>query len=370
MSVKILHLSSARSFGGGERHLADLILSLATRGHDVSVVLVPHSPLVDKLPDLAPGKIFTLRIRHALDLMAARHISRIIAARKIDIVHAHMARDYPLAALVVGREQRPRLVFTRHVLFPLGRLHRATFARASRVIAVSEAVARSLRAQTLCSPEKIVCIRNGVDLARFTNERGGGTAVDDSARDHSTRFVGMLGEISPIKGQEQFVRAAALLASRFPGAQFLIAGEDESRGGDARRRVEALIDNSGLKNRVRLLGRIENVAQYLSTLDVFVSASRSESFGLAIVEASACGAAVVATGTAGAREVIEDGVSGLIVPIDDAQAMAQAVGALLEDEDRRRSLARHGFLSVSDNFSLQRMTDETERLYRDLLGAS
>lgn len=364
--MKILHLSSARSFGGGERHLADLVRCLAAREHQVSVVLAPGSPLIAKLSVLAPENICALRMRNALDLIAAQRLSRIIKEREIDIVHAHLARDYPLAALAVNRRQSARLIFTRHVLFPLNWLHRVTFVRAARVIAVSEAVAKSLRAQRLCPPEKIVCIKNGIDLDRFRQGADETLTAISSKVATGTYRVGMLGEISLLKGQELFIRAAALLAERFPSAQFLIAGEDVSRDGATRRRVVDLINNHNLTDRVQIVGRVENAATYLSSLDVFVSASHAESFGLAIVEALACGAPVVSTATAGATEIIKDGVNGLIVPIDDAPAIAEAIGALLENAGQRQNFICNGLLSVKENFSLRRMIDETERLYKEV----
>lgn len=363
--MKILHLSSARSFGGGERHLADLVQSLAVRGHQVIAALSTESPLPARLNSLAPENVYKLRMRNAFDVMAARRLARVIKEREIDIVHAHRARDYPLAAFAVSGRPKVRLVFTRHVLFPLSWFHRVTFARAARVIAVSEAVAAGLRAQQLCPPEKIVCIRNGIDLTRFgaAAERRLTNVASEAV---ATYRVGMLGEISSLKGQENFVRAASLLAARFPRAQFFIAGEDASPDGEARRRMETLVNEFNLTNQVRFVGRVDDAAAYLSSLDVFVSASRSESFGLAIVEALACGVAVVSTITAGAAEFIADGVNGLLVPIDDAPALAEEVGALLGNAKKRQALAHAGQATVYEHFSLRRMVDETERLYQSL----
>lgn len=363
--MKILHLSSARSFGGGERHLADLVQSLAVRGHQVIAALSSESPLPARLNSLAPENIYQLRMRNAFDVLAARRLARVIKEREIDIVHAHLARDYPLAAFAVSGRPKARLIFTRHVLFPLSRFHRVTFARAARVIAVSEAVAAGLRAQQLCPPEKIVCLRNGIDLTRF------GAAAERKLTNVSSATaaiyrIGMLGEISSLKNQESFVRAASLLAARFPRAQFFIAGEDASPDGAAQRRVEALVNEFNLTNQAHFVGRVDDVAAYLSSLDVFVSASRAESFGLAMVEALACGVPVVSTATAGAAEIIADGVNGLLVPIDDAPALAEAVGALLGDAKRRQTLAHAGQATANEHFSLRRMVDETEQLYQAL----
>ncbi|MCA1594526.1 MAG: glycosyltransferase [Acidobacteria bacterium] len=115
------------------------------------------------------------------------------------------------------------------------------------------------------------------------------------------------------------------------------------------------------------MGHREDVARILPALDVFVSASCSEAFGLAIVEAMACGLPVVATATEGARELIEDGVTGRIVPIGDASAMASAISTLLDDAQLRNSLGSQASASARLRFSLERMVIETERVYEEAL---
>jgi glycosyltransferase involved in cell wall biosynthesis len=114
---------------------------------------------------------------------------------------------------------------------------------------------------------------------------------------------------------------------------------------------------------VRLLGRVGDAARVLASLDVFVSASRTEAFGMAMAEALACGVPVVATATEGAREIVEDGRTGLIVPIGDAEAVAGAVASLLEDERLRLAFGARASESARERFGLERMVEETERVY-------
>jgi glycosyltransferase involved in cell wall biosynthesis len=121
---------------------------------------------------------------------------------------------------------------------------------------------------------------------------------------------------------------------------------------------------------VRLLGRVEDVSSILVKLDVLVSASYSESFGMAMAEALVCGVPVVATATGGARSLIEDGVNGLLFPRGDVRAMAAAISSLLADEERRLTLAAQAQRSVRERFSLGRMVEATERVYEEALGRS
>lgn len=370
--MRILQISSARTLGGGERHLADLANGLARRGHEIFAAVTPNSPLRDQLSDVPSDHIVRLPLRHALDLPSAVRLARIVRERRIQLVHAHLARDYPLAAFAAGRASGARLVVTRHVLFPLGRAHAFILGRVARVIAVSGAVARALRAQALFPEDKVRVVQNGVDVARL---EAVARVID---RQNYRRelgvaapmLVGTVGELSEVKGQLNLVRAAALVARELEGVGFLVVGEDSSRAGDNRARIEDLISELKLEGRVRLAGRRADVAEILSCLDVFVNASRSEAFGLATVEAMACGAAVVATATEGARELIEDEATGLLVPVGDAPALAAAIMRLLKDEARRALLSDNARRRARARWGIEQMVEATERVYFEAIGSN
>jgi glycosyltransferase involved in cell wall biosynthesis len=365
--MRILQISSARAFGGGERHLADLTRGLAARGHDVFIALAPASPLRVELDTIPQRNIFAMAPRNALDIGNALKLSHIAREEKIDLIHAHVARDYTAAAFAARRAHEARLVITRHVLFPLSRFHRRTLSNVARVIAVSEAVARSLRAQKIFSVEKVRVVTNGLDVTRFAEARS--EFERECGETRRSLRVGTVGELSAVKFQEDFVRAAALVAARFgDDVEFVIAGEDATRTGEYRARVEKMVAELGLTNLVRLLGRCDDVARLLASLDVFVSSSRSEAFGMAMAEALACGVPVVATATEGAREVVEDGRTGSIVPIADADALAAAVVSLLRDDERRFAFGACASESARLRFGLERMVEETEHVYAEALG--
>ena len=367
--MRILQVSSARSMGGGERHLADLANTLSRRGHDVYAAVAPASPLFDELSSLPSQNIESVTLRNALDLRAALKLARLVREHRAEIIHAHLARDYPLAALTVRKSSGARLVLTRHLEYPLNRLHAITLSRVSRVIAVSKAVERSLRAQKIFKPRKVRLVSNGIDVERFERARQGfdresyRRGLPSSAR----LLVGITGELREHKGQEDLVRAARLVTREFADVDFLIAGDDASPDKRYRARLERLIRELGLEGRVHLLGWLKDVAPFLHTIDLFVSSSRSEPFGLAIVEAMACGLPVVATATGGAQEIIEDDRTGKLVPAGDVEAMAEALRALLKDEDERARLSERARKAARERFSLDRMVASTEQVYREAL---
>ena len=366
--MRILQVCSARTLGGGERHVADLSNSLMERGHQVYVAVTHHSPLIARLSSVPAENVFELRLRNAFDVPSALRLARFIREQKIELVHAHLGRDYPLASLAVRRYAQ--LVMTRHVMFPLNRLHALTLSRVARVIAVSEAVARALREQKICAERKIQVIPNGIDLKRFeramsAEERA---AVREKIGARAGLLVGTVGSLLPLKGHEEFVRAAALVTAKRDDVSLVIICGDEPREHPFRTQLESLIAALKLQSRVRLMNWPGELAPFYDALDLYVSASHTEAFGLSIVEAMAAGRAVVATATEGAREIIRDGETGSLVPVRDAEKLAQAISALLENTEERNRLGSCARADVQ-RFSLERMVEAVEQVYLDALGS-
>ncbi|HYV09702.1 MAG TPA: glycosyltransferase family 4 protein [Pyrinomonadaceae bacterium] len=352
--MRILQVCSVTTFGGGERHLADLSRGLVDLGHEVYAAFVPGSPLAAELSFLNKANTLSLSRRNYIKNVV--NLAGFIGEHDIEIVHAHAARDYHLAALAVKRASRSRLVLTRHTLFPLRRINRLVLNNVSRVIAVSEAVAESLRQSGVIDSSKLTVIHNGIDTDRFAS--GGNLPVV---------VVGTVGHLAPIKGHDVFVRAAKLVRAHRSDVHFAIIGEDKSPEMAHRRSLERLIDELGLNEFVTMPGWRDDINVVLSSITLFVSAARSEPFGLAIVEAMAAGLPIVATASEGAKEIIEDGVTGKLVPTDNPEALANAITKLLDDPLERSRLARNAQRVARDRFSLIRMAHDTEHLYRNLL---
>ncbi len=366
--MRILQINSARTFAGGERHTADLANALSRSGHDVFAAVSARSPLIKELKRVHDKHIFELPLRNALDVQSAIEIARRVRLYEIEIIHAHVARDYLLAALA-SRRSGARLVLTRHLERPLKSLHRWTLARVDSVIAVSEAVERALLEQKIFPLDKIRRIPNGVDIDRFERRVRGFDAkrfrrllgVDNRL------LVGITGELRAHKGQEEFIRAATIVARSFADVDFVIAGEDPGLRKEFRAHLERLARELDIETRVHFTGWLDDVADFLPALDIFVSASRVEPFGLVMVEAMACGLPVVATATGGAREIVEDGVTGKLVSVGDAERMAEAILSLLREEDERRRMGALGKERARQHFSLERMVAETVALYAEVL---
>ena len=356
--MRILQLCSLTTFGGGERHLVDLSRSLNDLGHDVYAAAVSGSKLWTELSFLDRTRLFALsRLNYVKNVTG---LAGFVRAHEIEIVHAHAARDYHLASMVVRTALRSRLVLTRHALFSLRGINKYVLSNAVRVIAVSRAVAESLRRNDVIEPSKIIVVHNGVDPDAFNGLSARGVDMPI--------LVGTVGHLAPIKGQDIFLRAAALVSARRSDVRFVIIGEDKSPEKKHRQSLEKLVAELDLDRIVTFAGWRDDMAAMLSSLDVFVSAARSEPFGLAIVEAMAAGLPVVTTASEGSLEIIEDGLNGKLISSWDHHSLAAAISNLLNDPLERSRLGHNAKATARERFSLTRMARETERVYREVLG--
>ncbi len=366
--MRILQISSAKTYGGGEKHLVDLCRGLSESGHEVFAAMRKENGVEEKLDFLPFESILHTSLRNSLDLFSAHNVSRFLQKHKIDIVHAHLARDYPPASMAVRLFPRSKLIVTRHVLFPMKNLHRLVLSNVSKAIAVSSAVEANL-IRTF-PKEKIVCVPNGIDVQKLAD-------VDHKRLGEEFRFernipfdvpvVGTVGELKPLKGQEDLVIAANEIVKKFPDTHFVIVGVDNSIDQNYRRKLKRLVKVFGLEKQFTFLDWIEDTSPLLSAFDIFVSPSHSESFGLAILEAMASGTAVVSTETGGAKELIKDGESGLLAAVKDPVDIAAKVCELLEDEKKRNEFGSTGQRAAKENFSLEKMIGKTEQVYREVL---
>ena len=364
--MRILHVSSARTFGGGERHVTDLCRGLAERGHEVFVALRPTNEWQRRLSFLPPENIMHVSIRNSFGVISSLRIADFVKQNDIEIVHAHVARDYIPASIACLAAKPAKFVLTRHVVFPLKPFNRLALKNLSKAIGVSAPVGDGLR--RLFPREKVAVINNGLDVRSLP--------LDEQSRlrrefrefhaiPPNVPLVGTLGELRELKGQRDFVLAAAEIAKEFPDVHFLIVGKDNTVDRSFRRELRRLVRVSGLEDRFLWLDWIDDTESFFSAIDIFVSPSHSESFGLAMLEAMAHGKPVVATETEGARELF--GRTADLVPVNDPIALARRTGAFLADEAACANCGEHNRSTAGEKFSLKRMIDETEALYRKVL---
>jgi L-malate glycosyltransferase len=360
--MKILQVCSASEMGGGEVHVADLVRGLATRGHAVYLAVRPDSPLRESLAGVI-ASWHEMPLRNSLDLQSARAIAHLVAEQGIDIVHAHMGRDYLVAALACKQAAGVKLILTRHHYLPLkrGALYRWMLRDLDAVIAVSDSVRESVIERLQLPAERVRMIPNWIDPDRFKpTDRDAARAM---FRVRSNIVVACIGQITEAKGQEEFVRAAASLARIRTDVEFLIAGEERHEGKSFTQHLEALAHSLGLGDKLRFLGRVNHIPELLAAVDVVVVPSWDEGFSLVTIEAMAARRAVLASNIGGIAGIIKDNVTGLMFPPRDVHALTDKLLWMVSDAPLRERLSVQAQRDVYTRYGRDQIIDQIEALY-------
>jgi glycosyltransferase involved in cell wall biosynthesis len=362
--MRILQISSARVYGGGERHFVDLCRGLAARGHEVFVALRPTNEWQHRLDFLPPENILHVSIRNSFGVLSAIRIADYIRDKKIEVVHAHVARDYIPASIACSAAKDAKFVLTRHLSLPLKPFNKFALKNVAKAIGVSQPVAEGMK--RIFPASKVETIPNGIDVGR--PEDGGAAGLGSEFRDfhgvpHDAPLVGTLGDLRELKGQRDFVLAAAEVTKRIPEARFVVAGRDNSSGGQFRRELRRLAAVLDLEERIVWLDWLDDTTAFYAAVDLFVSPSRSESFGLAILEAMARGCPVVATATDGAVTLLDE---GRLAPVEDPVGLAAKIVVLLSDREACRAEGELMRDRAAERYSLSKMLDAVERAYAGL----
>jgi len=298
----------------------------------------------------------------------AQALRRIIVEKQVKLVHTNIRVGHDREGILAAWLARRPCVCHVRQFERLGWLDRRLAALASRFIYISQAVQRShLESGVPC--RKGLVVYNGLDVQSFIasldREKGRqslGLSPDDLA-------VGIVGRLDAWKGQEVFLRAMARVKDAIPQARGIVVGEVAAENPGYLDVLLSLRNELGLADRVVFGGFQMDVPAVMSALDILVLASTSpEPFGRVLIEAMAAGKPVVATDAGAAREIIEDGVHGLLVPAGEAEAMARAIISLLTHRDAALVMGRRGQERARERFDTQQYSANVQSVYRELLG--
>lgn len=360
-----LHIDTARTWRGGQNQVLLTVLGLRAMGHRAALVAHAEGELRARA---AEGlELVPLTPRTELDLSAAWRLSRVIKRLRPDLVHAHDPHGVAMASVALsmsGSAPRPPLVASRRVDFRLkgNALSRWKYGQVDRFICASELI-RTMLLNDGVPPERAVTVHEGIDLQHVAAAPPL-NVHEEFWLPHDAPVVGNVAALVPHKGQRHLIGAAAIVVREVPDARFVIAGEGELRAA-----LERQIREHHLEKHVFLAGFRPDALSLLKSVDLFVMSSVTEGLGTSILDAMACGKAVVGTRTGGIPEVVVDGETGLLVLPRDDQALAAAIVRLLTDPDLRRRLGEAGLVRVRERFSAERMVLDTIGIYGEVLRA-
>jgi glycosyltransferase involved in cell wall biosynthesis len=365
--TRVIHVINTLEVGGGAEHLVQLARGLASHGFESSVLAGRDGPGAARLRELGArvDRVSGLDGATFLPLVAA------LKARRPDLLHLHGSRSGLLGTIAARFARVTPVVYTAHMFAfrrrlpaPLPwlaeRAEAMTCAGCDRVICVSR-TDRDEAARRGLPGERLVVIPNGIEMHRFPACRD---RRPDLGLDAGTPVVGVIGRLVEQKNPIAFVDMARRVAEIVPDARFLVIGDGPLRG-EVEGRARRLLGD----DRLRVVGFRSDVPEMLATLDVVVFPSLWEAQGIGLIEAMAAKRAVVATRLPAHAEAIEPGTSGLLVPADDPDAMAEGVVALLRDPAERARLGEAARQRVESRYRIEAMIDATAALYRDALAA-
>lgn len=365
---RILFISTSLDYGGAETQLMHLATRLKVRGWEVWVVsLMPPSAYVDELKRVGIP-VFSLSIRRKLpNPQPVLQLTWLIRKWQPHIVHSFMVHANLLARLIRLLAPVPVLICSSRSLNEGGRLrellYRFTDPLCNLTTQVSQAgLERYVRIGAVPA-HKIRYIPNGVDTKRFHPN----PEVRRRLREEfmlNEAFVWLaIGRFVPPKDYPNMIQAFANVLDKYPKALLLIAGN-----GPLRPLVEKLVRDLHISAHVKFLGIRRDIPELMNAADAYVMSSAWEGMPNVLLEAHACELPVVATDVGGNREVVLDGLTGFLVPPKNPEALAQAMLRLMDlpEEERRRMgvIARR---HIEENFGLDRVVDQWEALYRELL---
>lgn len=345
--------------GGSERQFVWAAQALRSTDYHVNLGCMRRAgAFLEGLGDISEfnlGGSFISRRAPAVYLALARHLR----AQHIAVAHSFDFYSNVMMIPVARASGVPVVIGSQRQLGDL--LTREQFAVQSwvlrlcdRVVCNSHAAADRLAAHGV---SKLVVIPNGLPDEAFAETAPAFPRLADVLR------VGMIARMNhPVKNHPAFLRAAARLAAEFPGAEFLLVG-----GGPLRPGLERMAASLGLGDRVRFLGDRRDVPAVLAALDVSVLPSHSESLSNAILESMAAGVPVVAARVGGNPEVVIDGVTGLLVPPDDDEQLADALLRLLRQPELRMRYGGQAREFARAHFRPERVRQQYDELYKTLL---
>jgi L-malate glycosyltransferase len=369
---KVFYFLDSLEVGGTETQAVELALRLPINVYDVTLgCLRVKGPLLEKLK----GSAVAIREFHptgGLDsprgLYQLARLAAYLQREKFDVVHTHDLWTNLMGVVAARMAGVPAIVSSRRDLahFDWYQGRRRNWLRRIQnlsgvVLANATPIRDALIADDGFAPEKLRVIHNGVDTAKFQRGRRDRERLFPGLQNQ--KLVVLVGNMhTDVKGHPWLIEAAPAVLKEFPQTRFVFAGD-----GDSRPAFEQQAAKLGLQSNFMFLGRRSDIPDVLASCDIAVLPSRAEGLPNAVLEYMAAGLPAIASRVGGNAELVEDGVTGLLVPPEDSSAIAAALLRLLRDPELSRKMAENGRKVAVENYSFERLIREVDALYTELL---
>jgi len=365
--INLLHLKTSANIGGAEVMLTYWPKYLSKEKFNQFVIFAEDGPLVKIIENLG------LKVACFTDLKGVKGITllpkliRFIKNNKIDIIHAHGARVNmwgSMASILTGVPiiaTEHGIDLWRHSNYLFNILDRFSAKVNKFRIGVSQAVCDMLK-KIGVDQAKIICIENGIDVDRFN------ISVDISSKKRElgiserATVIGTVGRLVEQKGHRYLLEAAKMVVNKFPDAKFIIIGDGPLRG-----ELEEQALNLGVKENIVFTGGREDIPELMAIMDIFVLPSITEGLPLVLLEAMVSKKPIIGTRVGGIPEVIEDGVTGLLVEPANSGGLANQIAILLMNAVDRKKMAIEACRMVRKKYNAKSMILKYEAVYERAL---
>lgn len=357
MKHKVLYIISDANFGGGSRHLCDLINNLDNKKFETILITKP-SPIMTELKNKI--KIYEVEMKNRIDQKSVQNIKDILKKEKPNLIHLHSTRAGILGTIAAKKTNTP-VIYTEHLFTKdyipynkfvhLGQIYTYKFIQKdiNKVIAVSESVKEYLINRKIFSSEKIEVIYHGISLPKKINAK----------KKNNKIIIGTIGTLTTLKGQQYLLKAVKIALDKGCDIKLEIIGS-----GPEQAKLEQLSAKLGMQKNIKFLGFIKDIKKRIANWDIYVQSSLSESFGLATLEAMANGLPIIATNVGATEEVV--GKNGILVKPADEKSLTSAIIKLTKNKKLLENYSQKSYLQAQ-KFSLRKMISQTEKLYSNLL---
>jgi glycosyltransferase involved in cell wall biosynthesis len=384
--VKVLRVIARLNVGGPALHVAYLAEGLADRGYDTTLVagsLARGEESMSQVAETRGARIVTLPhlardISPLNDALAVFRLAGLIRRERPQILHTHTAKAGfvgRIAALLAGDARPPIVVHTFHghvlrgyfnpfVTLGFRTLERWLASVTTKLIAVSPEVRDDLVRLHVAPQEKFAVVRLGIELEQRV---GGGEDVRRETRRQlgvapDAFVVGWVGRMTAVKRTDDVLLAFRKLVDRDVDAWLCLVGD-----GPDREHLERRAHELGIARRCLFVGYQDDVAPYYEAIDALLLPSGNEGTPVSVIEALAAGRPAVATRVGGVPDVVRDGVDGFLVDVGDATSLAERLADLAREPARRAEMGRDGRERVLQRYAVDRLVDDVDALYRELL---
>ncbi len=361
--MRILHTEWSDGMGGQEQRVLSEMVGMARRGHQVVLVTRLHAKIAAAAT--AEGiTVISLPLRRCTDLRSILKLAHYLRRSHFDVVNTHSSVDSWIGGIAAKLAGTPVLVRTRHLNLPLKRswwnfVHYLP----DTMITCGETMRRQLAEGCGFAPEDMVSIPTGIDFETFAPHSMRPVLLRQELGLAEDAFVVlMVGVIRSVKRHEVALRAMAQFIPLCPRAQLVLAGD-----GPMRSDMERLAVELGITKHVHFLGHRSDIPDLMAAADALLLTSRSEGVPQAVTQALGMRLPVVSTNVGGVGELVDNEMSGLLIPSEDPTAAAAALLRIQRDKKWARRLGEAGQAHVHNQFSLHTMLDKVEMLLMDLL---